>query len=40
MEAKPGMGVDEGLAIVRNEMARALRLNEYFMTVDGVEVSP
>jgi methylaspartate ammonia-lyase len=29
MLAKPGMGVDEGLAIVRNEMARALRLDEY-----------
>ena len=24
--AKPGMGVDEGLSIVENEMARTLRL--------------
>jgi methylaspartate ammonia-lyase len=24
--AKPGMGVDEGLSIVTNEMARTLRL--------------
>lgn len=29
MLAKPGMGVDEGLAIVRNEIARALRLDAY-----------
>jgi methylaspartate ammonia-lyase len=28
MLAKPGMGVDEGLAIVGNEMARAVRLDE------------
>jgi methylaspartate ammonia-lyase len=28
MLAKPGMGVDEGLLIVRNEMERALRLSE------------
>jgi methylaspartate ammonia-lyase len=25
--AKPGMGVDEGLSIVTNEMARTLRLD-------------
>jgi methylaspartate ammonia-lyase len=29
MLAKPGMGVDEGLAIVRNEMERALKLDAY-----------
>ena len=32
--AKPGMGVDEGLSIVTNEMARTLRLDAALMTQD------
>ena len=28
--AKPGMGVDEGLSIVRNELARTLALSAYY----------
>lgn len=29
MLAKPGMGVDEGMMIVRNEMERALRIMRF-----------
>lgn len=35
MLAKPGMGVDEGLAIVNNEMNRAVRLDQLLQALRG-----
>jgi methylaspartate ammonia-lyase len=37
MLAKPGMGVDEGLAIVTNEMDRAVRLDQRLMATRSAE---
>lgn len=37
MLAKPGMGIDEGLAIISNEMNRAVRLDQRLLTLRAAE---
>lgn len=38
MLAKPGMGIDEGLAVVTNEMNRAVRLDQRLLSVRASQV--